>query len=91
MIDSRVALSCISRLIIASLVPALLAAQEAPARVPTVVPVPATPLPRTHEAQPTVADITAQDLMTRLYIFADGHHGLGFDYALDANGHLLNI
>ena len=78
MIDSRVALSCISRLIIASLVPALLAAQEAPARVPTVVPVPATPLPRTHEAQPTVADITAQDLMTRLY-------------ALDANGHLLNI
>src|SRR5579872_2489861 len=29
------------------------------------------PLPRTHVPQPTTAAITAADLMTRLYIFAD--------------------
>ncbi|MBV9109176.1 MAG: M28 family peptidase [Gemmatimonadetes bacterium] len=28
-------------------------------------------LPRTHRAQPTVADITPGDLMSRLYVFAD--------------------
>ena len=33
--------------------------------------VPAGPLPRTHAPRPTSAEITAQDLMTRLYVFAD--------------------
>lgn len=51
-------------------VPALLPAQQAPVPV-TIVPQPATTLPRTHAAMPTVAAITAADLMTRLYIFAD--------------------
>jgi hypothetical protein len=54
------------------LAPMLLGAQapatEAPA---TIVPYPATTLPLKHAAQPTAAAITAQDLMTRLYIFAD--------------------
>src|SRR6185437_3112970 len=36
-----------------------------------VVPQPATTLPLKHAPQPTSADITAADLMTRLYIFAD--------------------
>src|SRR6185437_5265182 len=36
-----------------------------------VVPQPATTLPLEHAPQPTSADITAADLMTRLYIFAD--------------------
>lgn len=71
MIEPYAVVSRVARLIVVSLIPAVLAAQEAPSRVPTIVPVPATPLPRTHEPQPTVADITAADLMTRLYIFAD--------------------
>jgi hypothetical protein len=37
----------------------------------SVVPAPDTKLPRTHAPKPTGAAITAQDLMTRLYIFAD--------------------
>ena len=36
-----------------------------------VVPLPSTTLPLTHEAQPTSPAISAKDLMTRLYIFAD--------------------
>jgi Peptidase family M28 len=54
--------------------PVALAAQgpDAAAEAPTpVVPAPATTLPRTHAPKPTRAGITAEDLMTRLYIFAD--------------------
>ncbi len=59
---------------VAALAPVLLGAQNAAtqATVPeTVVPYPPTTLPLKHTPQPTTADITAQDLMTRLYIFAD--------------------
>jgi hypothetical protein len=52
----------------AAAAPALVHAQQAPA---TIVPQPATTLPRTHAPAPTTAAITAADLMTRLYIFAD--------------------
>ena len=56
----------------AALAPALLGAQAAATQAPaTVVPYPETTLPLKHTAQPTTAAITAQDLMTRLYIFAD--------------------
>jgi hypothetical protein len=53
--------------------PALVAAQAASPvdTAPTVVPAPDTKLPRTHTPQPTGPGITARDLMTRLYIFAD--------------------
>lgn len=44
-------------------IPALAAAQQ-------LAPLPAA-LPRTHKPQPTTPDISAADLMTRLYIFAD--------------------
>ncbi len=54
----------------ALLVPALLAAQQAEQQ-PVIVGLPATTLPLKHTPQPTTADITAADLMTRLYIFAD--------------------
>jgi hypothetical protein len=54
--------------------PALLGAQ-ATARTPqapeTIVPYPATSLPLKHTPAPTTSAITAADLMTRLYIFAD--------------------
>lgn len=36
-----------------------------------VVPLPKVTLPRTHKPQPTSAAISAKDLMTRLYIYAD--------------------
>lgn len=36
-----------------------------------VVPLPEVTLPRTHKPQPTSAAISAKDLMTRLYIYAD--------------------
>src|SRR6267378_2167548 len=49
--------------VLASLLPVAALAQ-APLPLPF-------PGPRTHEPQPTVAAITARDLMTRLYIFAD--------------------
>jgi hypothetical protein len=60
-------------LAVAVATPTLLAAQaagttESPS---AVVPAPDTKLPRTHVPKPTTAAITAQDLMTRLYIFAD--------------------
>ncbi len=48
-------------------VPALARAQAAA----DAVPAPAAPLPLKHAPQPTTGDITAADLMTRLYIFAD--------------------
>ena len=38
---------------------------------PTIVAQPTTTLPLKHSPQPTTANITAADLMTRLYIFAD--------------------
>ena len=55
------------------LVPMALSAQgpAAPSTPTPVVPAPATTLPRTRAPKPTKADITAEDLMTRLYIFAD--------------------
>lgn len=60
-------------LILLAVVPTLLQAQgpvAGPAS-PTIVPAPATKLPRTHAPKKTKSDITADDLMTRLYIFAD--------------------
>ena len=56
----------------ATLLPALLFAQDAPK--PAAVPIVAAPistLPLKHAPQPTKSAITAEDLMTRLYIFAD--------------------
>ena len=55
----------------AMLVPTLLAAQQAQQAPPAIVPLPATTLPLKHAPQPTTPAITAADLMTRLYIFAD--------------------
>ena len=57
---------------LAALLPALLSAQT-PASQPAVavVPAPATTLPLKHTPEKTTAAITAADLMTRLYIFAD--------------------
>jgi len=63
---SRLALLAVG----AALVPALAAAQAA-SPTPTIVPLPATTLPLKHAAEPTVAAITAADLMSRLYVFAD--------------------
>ena len=51
--------------------PALASAQQAQEPAVQIVPQPATTLPLKHTAQPTTANITAADLMTRLYIFAD--------------------
>src|SRR6266567_8338870 len=48
----------VTRLVVALIAAAPLAAQTAT-------------LPLTHKPQPTRAEITAADLMTRLYIFAD--------------------
>ncbi len=57
---------------LSALAPVLLGAQAPAAQPPaTIVPYPPTRLPLKHPAQPTTAAITAQDLMTRLYIFAD--------------------
>jgi len=57
---------------VSALAPVLLGAQAPAASTPaTIVPLPPTTLPLKHTAQPTTAAITAQDLMTRLYIFAD--------------------
>ena len=58
----------------ATLVPAILAAQApraAEAAPITIVPAPATTLPLKHAPMPTSSDISAKDLMTRLYIYAD--------------------
>ena len=61
-----------SILVASVLAPVLLGAQAPAAEAPaTIVPYPATTLPLKHAAQPTAAAISAQDLMTRLYIFAD--------------------
>ncbi len=58
----------------ASLVPAIAAAQTAGPSAPppvTIVAAPATTLPLKHAPEPTSTDISAKDLMTRLYIYAD--------------------
>jgi hypothetical protein len=61
----------LSLLASAILLPAMLAAQATEPVHSAVVPQPATTLPLKHKALPTTAAITVQDLMTRLYIFAD--------------------
>ncbi|HEX8942876.1 MAG TPA: hypothetical protein VF785_07025, partial [Gemmatimonadaceae bacterium] len=53
------------------LAPALLGAQAEQSAQSAVVPQPSTKLPLKHAPQPTTPAITAADLMTRLYIFAD--------------------
>ena len=55
----------------AVVVPALLSAQAPQPPAPEIVPQSPTTLPLKHAPQPTTAEITAADLMTRLYIFAD--------------------
>jgi Peptidase family M28 len=59
----------------AALLPAVVAAQpvqkDAAPTADGVVPAPDTKLPLKHAPQPTSAAISAKDLMTRLYIFAD--------------------
>ena len=69
----RFTLLAAATLVPAAVAPTVLAAQAAQPAAPTVtiVPVPATTLPLKHAAEPTSADISAKDLMTRLYIFAD--------------------
>jgi hypothetical protein len=65
----------VTRVAVALLLPLILPgaaiAQAATEQPATVVPLPATRLPRTHQPRPTSAAISAGDLMTRLYIFAD--------------------
>ncbi len=52
-------------------IPVLLGAQRARPAGPEIVPEPATTLPLKYAPRPTTPRITAADLMTRLYIFAD--------------------
>src|SRR5437868_3942086 len=54
-----------------AVVPALLEAQAEQPAHSAVVPQPPTKLPLKHTPRPTTSAITAADLMTRLYIFAD--------------------
>jgi len=57
---------------VAAFVPALLGAQDAPKPAPVpIVPAPASTLPLKLAAKPTKSAISVEDLMTRLYIFAD--------------------
>lgn len=65
--------SSLVRIALALAFPAALTAQQAaPEATPGgVVPLPPVTLARTHALRPTVPEITAQDLMTRLYIFSD--------------------
>jgi len=58
-------------LLLALAAPASAVGQVSTEQGATVVPLQATRLPRTHQARPTSAAISAGDLMTRLYIFAD--------------------
>lgn len=69
----RSSLAALAATLAPALLPALLAAQAtATVQSIPVVSVPASSiLPLKHTPQPTTAAITAQDLMTRLYIFAD--------------------
>jgi len=57
--------------VLSLLVPALLAAQGAEPEGSGYVPAPATKLPLKYRGGKTSADISAKDLMTRLYVFAD--------------------
>ena len=62
-------LSCTA---LALVLPAMLIAQDAPKPTPiAIVPAPATTLPLKRDARPTQRAITADDLMSRLYVFAD--------------------
>jgi hypothetical protein len=54
---------------------ATLSAQDAPKTQPVSAGVNASPLPVKHAPKPTSGAITSQDLMTRLYIFADDSLG----------------
>jgi peptidase M28-like protein len=68
--------SCVRLVPAAALTVTVLVASPASSQTPnehpgSAVPLPATRLPRTHRPQPTTAPISAGDLMTRLYIFAD--------------------
>ncbi len=65
--DRRLRGALVAAAALGALAPAAARAQ-APA---DFVPLPATTLPLKHAPRPTTADITAADLMTRLYIFAD--------------------
>jgi hypothetical protein len=58
-------------LLFALLMPTSVVAQTSTEQPATVVPLPSTRLPRTHQPRPTSVAISAGDLMTRLYIFAD--------------------
>jgi len=60
-----------SLLVAALFAPGLTLAQAAPREPVQIVPQPPTKLPLKHTPEPTTAAITANDLMTRLYIFAD--------------------
>jgi hypothetical protein len=60
-----------SALLIVAAPASLAYSQAQPEKPSSVVPLPATRLPRTHKPQPTSAAISPADLMTRLYIFAD--------------------
>ena len=63
---------CVTAAIGLGVLAPLAAVAQAPVERPaTVVPLPATRLPRTHQPRPTSAAISAGDLMTRLYIIAD--------------------
>jgi hypothetical protein len=55
----------------ASALPAVASAQTPAAAAPAYVPAPASTLPIKRQAEPTSADISAKDLMSRLYVFAD--------------------
>ncbi len=62
----------LSLLSAAALLPTLLAAQEPAKATPiAIIPAPATTLPLKLAPKPTKAAISVEDLMTRLYIFAD--------------------
>src|SRR4249920_1867874 len=71
-------------------IPAHLTAQTAPPAI-AIVPAPATKLQLKHAPQPTSAAISAADLMTRLYIFADDSmmgREVGTPYHLKATAYI---
>jgi len=68
---SRAHLIAARGLTLACVIPAVAFGQAATERPAPIVPLPATRLPRTHQPRSTSAAISAADLMTRLYLFAD--------------------
>ena len=58
-------------LVLGSLAAASAGAQNAPTTQPVSGSINTSPLPLKHNPKPTTSAITSQDLMTRLYIFAD--------------------